>query len=93
MKAPARDPGDFGIALRAESTLFMPEMAKSAGTPKRFQHVSPFPFLEVGLPSSQPPLLGPALSEPDVTVSRHPAQTLRTPLSGRRGSGTERCKR
>jgi hypothetical protein len=28
---------------------------------------------------------GPALSEPDVTVSRHPAQALRTPLSGRRG--------
>jgi len=48
MKAPACDPGDFGIALRAESTLFMPEIAKSAGTPRRFQHVSPFPFFEVG---------------------------------------------
>src|SRR5258706_14062054 len=48
MKAPACDPGDFGIALRAESTLFIPEIAKSAGTPKRLQHVSPFAFLEVG---------------------------------------------
>ena len=48
MKAPACDPGDFGMALRAESTLFIPEIAKSAGTPKRLQHVSPFAFLEVG---------------------------------------------
>ena len=48
MKAPARDPGDFCIALGAESTLFMPEKAKSAGTPKRVQHVSPFAFFEVG---------------------------------------------
>ena len=48
MQAPARDPGDFGIALRAKSALFMPEIAKSAGTPKRCQHVSPFAFLEVG---------------------------------------------
>lgn len=58
MKAPARDPGDFCIAQCAESTLFMPEKAKSAGTPKRVQHVSPFAFFEVGLPSSQTPLLG-----------------------------------
>ena len=36
------------MALRAESTLLIPEIAKSAGTPKRFQHVSPFPFFEVG---------------------------------------------
>ena len=48
MKAPARDPSDFCIALRAKSALFMPEIAKSAGTPKRFQHVSPFAFFEVG---------------------------------------------
>src|SRR5258708_9683748 len=48
MKAPACDPGDLCIALRAESTLFIPEIAKSAGTPERFQHVSPFPFFEVG---------------------------------------------
>src|SRR5260370_10904381 len=48
MKAPACDPGDFGIALRAESTLFIPEIAKSAGTPKRLQHVSPFALFEVG---------------------------------------------
>ena len=48
MEPPACDPGDSGIAQHAESTLFMPERAKSAGTPKRFQHVSPFPFFEVG---------------------------------------------
>jgi hypothetical protein len=42
MKPPACDPGDFCMAQRAESTLFMPEIAKSAGSPKRFQHVSPF---------------------------------------------------
>ena len=48
MKAPTCDAGDFCIAQRAESTLFIPEIAKSTGTPKRFQHVSPFPFFEVG---------------------------------------------
>src|SRR5262245_11012466 len=48
MQAPARDPGDFCIALVAESTLFIPEIAKSTGTPKRFHHVSPFAFFEVG---------------------------------------------
>ena len=48
MKAPACDPGDFCIALGAKPALFMPEIAKSAGTPERFQHVSPFPFFEVG---------------------------------------------
>ena len=48
MEPPACDPGDVCIAQRAESTLFIPEIAKSAGTPKRFQHMSPFPFFEVG---------------------------------------------
>jgi hypothetical protein len=48
VKAPACDPGDCCMAQRAESTLFIPEGAKSAGTPKRFQHVSPFPFFEIG---------------------------------------------
>ena len=48
MKPPACDPGDFCVAQRAESTLFIPEIAKSTGTPKRFQHVSPFPCFEVG---------------------------------------------
>src|ERR1700686_4195071 len=48
MKAPACDPGDFDVALGAESTLLIPEIAKSTGTPKRFQHVSPFAFFEVG---------------------------------------------
>jgi hypothetical protein len=60
MKTPACDPGDFYVALRAESTLLIPEIAKSAGTPKRFQHVSPFAFFKVGLPSGQAPLLGPS---------------------------------
>ncbi len=45
MEPPACDPG--GMAQCAESTLFIPEIAKSTGTPKRFQHVSPFPFFEV----------------------------------------------
>src|ERR1700730_9954394 len=48
MKAPACDPSDFCVALRAESTLFIPEIAKSTSTPKRFRHVSPFAFFEVG---------------------------------------------
>ena len=48
MKAPARDPGDFCIAQCAESALLIPEKAKSASTPKRVQHVSPFTFFEVG---------------------------------------------
>src|SRR5580704_986764 len=48
MKAPACDPSDFCIALGAESTLFIPEIAKSTSTPKGFQHVSPFAFFEVG---------------------------------------------
>jgi hypothetical protein len=48
MKPPACDSGDFCMAQGAESTLFIPEIAKSTGTPKRFQHVSPFPFFEVG---------------------------------------------
>jgi hypothetical protein len=60
MKAPACDPSDFCIALGAESTLFIPEIAKSTGTPKRFQHVSPFAFFEVGLPSSRTPSLRPS---------------------------------
>ena len=48
MKAPACDPSDFCIALGAESTLFIPEIAKSTSTPKGFQHVSPFAFFKVG---------------------------------------------
>ena len=48
MKAPTCDPGDFCIALCAESTLFIPEIAKRAATSKRVQHVSPFAFFEVG---------------------------------------------
>jgi hypothetical protein len=28
--------------------LFIPEIAKSTSTPKRFQHMSPFAFFEVG---------------------------------------------
>ena len=48
MKAPAGNPGDFGIAQCAEPTLFIPEIAKRAATAKRVQHVSPFAFFEVG---------------------------------------------
>ena len=48
VKAPARDAGDFRIAHRAESALFMPEIAKCMSTPKRVQHVISFAFLEVG---------------------------------------------
>src|SRR5271167_190374 len=48
MQAPACDSSDFCVALRAESTLLIPEIAKSTGTPKRFQHASPFAFFEVG---------------------------------------------
>jgi len=72
MKAPTRDPGDFCIAQRAESALFIPEKAKSASTPKRVQHVSPFTFFEVGFvggivrvrfaPDLNVPLDGSALS-------------------------------
>ena len=48
MKTPAGDPGDFCVTQRAESALFIPEKAKSTGTPKRVQHVSPFAVFEVG---------------------------------------------
>ena len=48
VKAPARDAGDFHITHRAESALFMPEIAKCMSTPKRVQHVISFAFLEVG---------------------------------------------
>lgn len=48
MKAPAGDPGDFCITQHAKPTLLMPEIAKSARTPKRVQHVRPFTFFEVG---------------------------------------------
>jgi len=48
MKAPAGDPGDFGMTQCAESVLLIPEIAKRAGTPKRVQHMSPFAFFEVG---------------------------------------------
>ena len=48
VKAPARDAGDFRIAHRAESVLFMPEIAKCMSTPKRVQHVISFAFLKVG---------------------------------------------
>ena len=48
MQAPSRDAGDFGLAGQTETTLFMPEIAKNAGTPKRVQHVSPFAIFEVG---------------------------------------------
>ena len=47
VKAPTRDPGDSDLTYRAESALFMPEVAKSMSTPKRVPHVICFAFLEV----------------------------------------------
>ena len=48
MKAPSGDPSDFCGAHRAEAGLFMPEIAKSASTPKRIEHMSAFSVFEVG---------------------------------------------
>jgi hypothetical protein len=48
MKAPSGDPSDFGVAHRAESVLFIPEIAKSASTPKCIQHMGTFSIFEVG---------------------------------------------
>jgi hypothetical protein len=59
VKAPARDPGDLGMASSVEAELLRPEKAKSFGTPERIQHMKTFPSFEIGLPSSQAPLLGP----------------------------------
>ena len=49
VKAPARDPSDFGIARRAEATLFIPEKAKYTSAPKRFLHMGCFAFFKVSL--------------------------------------------
>ncbi len=48
MNAPARDPGDLGVAHGAGAALKLPEKAKSPRTPKRFRHMISFAFLEVG---------------------------------------------
>ena len=48
MNAPARNPGDLGMANSAEAALFHPEKAKSFGTPERVQHVRTFPIFEIG---------------------------------------------
>ena len=48
VNAPARDPGDLGIANSAEAALFHPEKAKSFGAPKRVQHVRTFAIFEIG---------------------------------------------
>ena len=48
MEAPARDPGDLGVAHGGEPTLDMPEKAKSPSTPKRFRQIVSFAFFEVG---------------------------------------------
>ena len=47
MEAPPCDPGNFGIAHRAEAALFVPEKAKKTGAPKRILHMIRFTFLEV----------------------------------------------
>src|SRR5689334_1750554 len=48
VKAPTCDPGNFLVAHGATATLFMPEIAKGASTPKRLPHVICFALLEVG---------------------------------------------
>ncbi len=47
VNAPARAPGDLGVAHGAEPALKLPEKAKSPRTPKRFRHMISFAFLEV----------------------------------------------
>jgi len=47
VQAPSCDPGDPGIAHRAEAALFVPEKAKNTGAPKRILHMIGFTFLEV----------------------------------------------
>ena len=48
VKAPTCDPGNSLVAHGATATLFIPEIAKGASTPKRIPHVICFAFLEVG---------------------------------------------
>ena len=48
VKAPTGDPGNSLVAHGAMSALFIPEIAKSASTPKRIPHVICFAFFEVG---------------------------------------------
>jgi len=48
VKAPARDPGDLGVAHGAEPALEHPEKAKSPCPPKRSRHIISFAFFEVG---------------------------------------------
>lgn len=59
MQPPSCDPSDFGIAHRAESALFVPEIAKSGTTAKRVQHMKTFSLFKVGLPSSGTTLRSP----------------------------------
>ena len=47
VQAPTCDPGNSLVAHGATSTLFIPEIAKSARTPKCVPHVITFAFLEV----------------------------------------------
>ena len=51
VKAPTCDPGNSLVAHGATATLFIPEIAKGASTPKRVPHVICFAFLEVDLMS------------------------------------------
>jgi hypothetical protein len=48
VNAPARDPGDLGVAHEAVPALKLPEKAKSPRTPKRSRHMLSFAFFEVG---------------------------------------------
>src|SRR6266853_520859 len=45
VNAPARDPGDLGVAHGTGPALELPEKAKSPRTPKRFRHMISFAFL------------------------------------------------
>ena len=47
VKAPTSNPGNSLIAHGAMAALFIPEVAKSASTPKCVPHVVFFAFLEV----------------------------------------------
>ena len=48
VKAPTGNASDSLIAHGTTSTLFIPEKAKGASTPKRIPHVISFAFFEVG---------------------------------------------
>ena len=48
VEAPTGKPSNFLVAHGAMATLFIPEIAKSASTPKGVPHMVCFAFFEVG---------------------------------------------